>query len=503
MLFNKVYERYYNYGNKVYFDLLKKRNGTILVLRQISQKFMSDPELNVVDLAQYLDSRVTKMPMKLTPFYDCNSNDLRGKSCSNLSDLFKANMADILGVMKWILQPLGLIIPKIEFDLEQGNVMSQFGYLLTDTSTISNPLLFNCDHGANIEGLEILPFQKPNVYEKTFGECLGFFRTYTDAGIGYSYNTATFWDNYKYNDGLSPFFKVMQPKGNDEVFEHIAKNMSSSQAHVLRSLFQKVLHPKSSGPKYGLKLYVSSDTLDHGPIKLQLHSPYEPANIEGSALELTHGMRHTIYVTPKKTTTEHNLKSLPYHTRGCLFENENHGPQRLFNNYTRQSCLFECSLSQAYEHCGCIPWDFPHFEKSAKLCLRGEDKCFRKWMKNSQSELSCQCPSSCNHIDYAYSVVSTPLDIYDMPLCNFLYDARQPNNMMFLDQVYDPNNRRIKFPWSWVESDPKEKCQETVSYVAVINIQLTSDTITEIVRRRRVTFTDQLSNLGNLLLWWH
>ena len=502
MLFNKIYYAFRNFGGKGLKDGFHKKSESNNALRKVSQQFLNYPELNMIDFAQFLDSRVPKMKNLLTTFYGCRPEEQESKYCSKLSELAQLHMDDVLGVMRWILQPSSLTFPKIEFDLEHGHAMPHLKYLQTDTSTITNPLLFNCDHGANIVGMNILPFFHKNIFRESIMECIAFFRSFTNAGIGYSYNTADFWDTYKSSDGLDPFFRIMRPKGNYEVFQHMSKSLNTSQEQVLRLLLGKVLHPKSSGPKYGLKLYVSSDTLDHGPIKLLLHSPYEPANIEGSALELTHGMKHTIYVTPKKITTEEDLKSLDPNDRGCLFENESHGFQRYFNNYTRQSCLFECSLAQAYESCGCIAWDFPHFKKSTKLCYRGGDMCFREFMKSPQSELSCDCPRSCNHVNYAYSVVSTPLDIYDIALCEMLYAARHPNNMRYLNQVFDRGNRRIKFPWTWVEGNLEEICQETVSQVAVINIQLTSDTITEIVRRRRVTFTDQLASLGNFLPIW-
>ena len=31
----------------------------------------------------------------------------------------------------------------------------------------------------------------------------------------------------------------------------------------------------------------------------------------------------------------------------------------MFKIYTQEGCLFQCRLENAYNHSGCIPWDFP------------------------------------------------------------------------------------------------------------------------------------------------
>ena len=70
--------------------------------------------------------------------------------------------------------------------------------------------------------------------------------------------------------------------------------------------------------------------------------------------------------------------------RNCRFRTENQG-LKLFKQYSQNSCMFECHLAMATQNCGCVPWDYPHFERSglSDICDGWGRYCFESVMKDT------------------------------------------------------------------------------------------------------------------------
>ena len=72
--------------------------------------------------------------------------------------------------------------------------------------------------------------------------------------------------------------------------------------------------------------------------------------------------------------------------------------------------MFECKLKRAYEACGCIPWNYPHFvDKKAEgltdLCDYVGNSCFEQKMDEFVDKvIECSCLSDCNRISYSVSI---------------------------------------------------------------------------------------------------
>ena len=106
---------------------------------------------------------------------------------------------------------------------------------------------------------------------------------------------------------------------------------------------------------------------------------------------------------------------------------EEHSSQTIFKPKSQSTCLLECRLKQAQKKCGCVPWDYPHFDlaggKRTEVCVIKGTECFEKVMSGvseDEDEVDgvdgdhtdhemCDCPQDCNQVTYSYSVTSTAL----------------------------------------------------------------------------------------------
>ena len=462
-------------------------------LRNISLAFLPDPELNVNDIPLYLDHRVISHTKMLTCFYGCHRFM---SDCRSLLDALRRNFKDVLKNMKWTLQPISRLLPIVEFDLDYAAPLGNLHYAKKPLSLVSNPLLFACDFGALLN-LPLPSFVSVDLSKYlTLSECLGFFRSFTSAGIGYSYNTVNFWELFRSSPGLQHFFDIMNPKGNKEPYKRFQLSMNvSSHSEFLETLASKVVFAAGAGPKNGLLLYLGSDARFYDQLKVLVHSPFEPALVESSAISLTKGMKHTVYISPSKNTMDMALRNLPMSKRDCLFDDERQ--LKIFKSYNKASCLFECAMLKAHKKCGCIPWDYPQFDEGLPICLRQQDQCFREHLKNPQIFKTCDCPRSCSSITYSYSVVSSPLNFRQD--CQRMHETRVPHGKLLIEQLERADSFADYTKWPWVFATRDDFCRLVLEDVAEIQFQLTSDTVMEVIQQPRVTFADQLANIGGCI----
>ena len=57
---------------------------------------------------------------------------------------------------------------------------------------------------------------------------------------------------------------------------------------------------------------------------------------------------------------------------------------RLFKEYSKQACQYECAIEKCKDICGCIPWDFPRTDEeynSAPVCDLAGNHCFNRLLK--------------------------------------------------------------------------------------------------------------------------
>ncbi len=71
-------------------------------------------------------------------------------------------------------------------------------------------------------------------------------------------------------------------------------------------------------------------------------------------------------------------------------------------------CIFR--LKEAFELCGCIPWDFPHFREGLPICSHFSAACFRQSIVASAAECS-HCLPECESISYSYTLQQDQLRV--------------------------------------------------------------------------------------------
>ncbi len=89
----------------------------------------------------------------------------------------------------------------------------------------------------------------------------------------------------------------------------------------------------------------------------------------------------------KVTQTQHkssdSMLSMSRDQRGCRFKHEAED-LRLFKEYSKQACQYECAIEKCKDICGCIPWDFPRTDEeynSAPVCDLAGNHCFNRLLK--------------------------------------------------------------------------------------------------------------------------
>ena len=309
--------------------------------------------------------------------------------------------------------------------------------------------------------------------------------SFTNEGIGYSFNNANFWDMFINTSYAKTFASIMRPKGSIE--------KSCNHHHCKDS----ILYPKSSGSIHGLKLVLNSKDNSWGNkksiFKIALHDPSNIADFRSSTiLEAEPGYATTVYITPTQTLT--NARNLNEHQRDCHFKEEHEIPSQIFKSYSHIGCVFECNIKHAFERCGCIPWNYPQFNLNQTICHRLTQDCFEKEMDSN--EIDCHCPFDCIETKYSYTVSR---NILDVSICaddnwTWLYDflrSAKPDIIGYFRQiVYDEE--------MLVLSENSQKiCQEYVeNHMAIVSFHLTQPTVTQFVRNARVTFSGILANIG-------
>ena len=133
-------------------------------------------------------------------------------------------------------------------------------------------------------------------------------------------------------------------------------------------------------------------------------------------------------------------------------------------------------------------------------------------MKNIPTDWICDCPMECNTISFSFSVVVTPFDPEEMcpKYNNFDNDYDFDDFLMkpFYDRnrIFSPKFEKklleIKNNVSMTYAED-EDCKENLSYRAVVNFKLVTDTMSVTVLSRRLSFFDKLSAFGKSTKYIH
>ena len=132
-------------------------------------------------------------------------------------------------------------------------------------------------------------------------------------------------------------------------------------------------------------------------------------------------------------------------------------------------------------------------------------------MKNTPTDLTCDCPMECNTISYSFSVVVTPFDPEEMCPRYKHFDKDYDNDDFLMKPFYERNRifspkfekKLLKIKNNVSMTDWVDDCKENLPYRAVVDFKLVTDTMSVTVMSRRLSFFDKLSAFGKSTKYIH
>ena len=257
--------------------------------------------------------------------------------------------------------------------------------------------------------------QEDNV--KLATECNMFVRSFTNEGIGFTFNAESFWELHKNTDSNALFYDIMKPYLRDENDTKIFYPASSGNSQEITVVIEKhsYLHGDVVQEEHKRKF-------ENKAIKISLHAPGSPSNMRDESLQVSPGYVTKIIIYPASHESTVAVKSLGHDKRKCRFPHETEG-LKIFDKYTQKACLFECQVSYGHEMCGCIPWDYPRFGLNVTISDYMGNGCFEHVLSKMKTASQCNCPFPCEEYYYTLSRSATPIDANEFCEENVITDV--------------------------------------------------------------------------------
>ena len=134
----------------------------------------------------------------------------------------------------------------------------------------------------------------------TFKNCDLFKRSFTNKGIGYSYNNAKANDLFKQNQDLQNLFKIFFVNEDQDP----VKMKSASKKHAL------VVLVENNDEEVQRFEDIHEYQLKPTEIEVALHNPFQPANFRSESFEIFLGHTSTVYITPTAREIDESGKKL-------------------------------------------------------------------------------------------------------------------------------------------------------------------------------------------------
>ena len=292
-----------------------------------------------------IEAKITKPP--------CLDPDLTKKMnitqiCDLLHDVTNENQT-FFKLLKYSKQSPTVVEEREEYDLlfqSMNSTLSSKNYYYSSDEKArwrQNAFVALCSHGSKLEST-------------TFSNCSLFKRSFTNKGIGFTYNNAKVTDMFKKSSSFDEEMRIFSFNMKEDI-----KMMKSASSDYALKVFIDY-------NEEAVQLFENTRTVGKpsGDIRFKpkkvsvaLHNPDEPANIRSNSFEIPLGYSTTVYITPKAREIDDSGKELEENQRNCRLTDDN-SDLLIFKKYTRESCLFECKLKIGSKKCGCIiPWTYP------------------------------------------------------------------------------------------------------------------------------------------------
>ena len=251
------------------------------------------------------------------------------------------------------------------FSLSEEDLMTEFG------SLTENNYLFGFYPKQKLDGKRYNAFVALCRFEEypeemTFESCDLFRRSFTNLGLGYTFNNEEFGKLFKKSPVLENQSRELFLNKNSKPKMIKSANSEHGLTVILESNMEQIErfeNTKSTNNPEG------DIPLKPKPVQVVIHHPSEPANVKSKSFLIPLGHSTTVYITPRATITDTSAQKLSEEKRDCRMRRESTG-MNIFQQYSREACLLECQINHAVEVCGCNAWDYPlHVREGKNLYL--------------------------------------------------------------------------------------------------------------------------------------
>ena len=228
------------------------------------------------------------------------------------------------------------------------------------------------------------------------------------------------------------------------------------------------------------------------------------------------GHHNIITVTGMKIDADDSMRQLDVKERKCIFYDES-SSLRIYQNYTYENCIFECSLLEANSNFNCTPWYFPTTDENIKVCNPWEALNFSTYLNTVKSEKCSKCLPECTNTIYQPSIVTIPFrpcDASNMEMSLFckisnFWSKPFPKTYTseFDEEKIQPderiNNTRTQGAYQQKYINIFKKTQTWYDAfdvdIAIVDIYFQKSSVIQMGRQSRMTWVDYLSNVGGLM----
>ena len=258
-------------------------------------------------------------------------------------------------------------------------------------------------------------------------------------------------------------------------------------------------------------------------------------DLDQRSISLKPGHEYNIELHPYGQVTTQDFKELSQEKRGCRLRHETL-PNATHPIYTRDNCIYDCLVHEAFQTCKCIPWDFSNNINGAEECDIFGRTCFFNMIErltHSQVKSCSDCMSECDWIKYRRRMIGQPRSLTLMrnktiessneqvkfmcnhyvcisrrfsdcegssTLCNFLKDLKSKSTPPLMRESILPsdfnNEREI------VNSTFFKRAQILLENMIIVRFHYKSSDVEVTKLEVRTTTTDKIANFGRTFGIW-
>ena len=207
-----------------------------------------------------------------------------------------------------------------------------------------------------------------------------------------------------------------------------------------------------------------------------------------------------VRITPGYTSSADGLQDgLTIEQRKCRYRDENE-KMKIFSDYTRAGCRFECMLDNAYDVCKCIPWNYPYIVTGEmEICDMFGAACYEELMGQVFIGEQCDCPEDCDEVSYDKFETNKDLNVVELCADTTSWVYKYMRDRKHNREGYDYRSsidKVLNNPYVDQSEINKIECENMVKYdLAIITMEVGVSTYSEFVREEATSIGKYICGL--------